>query len=110
MTHANTFETTDGNFENDVLKATTPVLVDFWASWCGPCRALSPVIDELADEYKGKLKVFKVNTDENPNTPSRYGVRGIPTIIVFKDGQIVDQSVGVVAKVNLQAMINKAFG
>lgn len=108
MENAHVFETTDANFDNDVLKSTVPVLVDFWAVWCGPCRALSPIIDELAEENQGKLKVFKVNTDENPNTPSRYGVRGIPTVILFKNGQPVNQSVGVAAKANLQGMINQA--
>lgn len=109
MANAFVKETTDANFENDVLKSSIPVLVDFWAVWCGPCRALSPIIDELAADNQGKVQVFKVNTDENPNTPSRYGVRGIPTVIVFKDGQVVDQSVGVAAKANLQGMINKAL-
>lgn len=107
MANAHVFETTDANFENDVLKATVPVLVDFWAVWCGPCRALSPILDELAEENQGKIKVYKVNTDENPNTPSRYGVRGIPTLILFKNGQPAGQSVGVTAKANLQGMINQ---
>lgn len=108
MVSENVKETTDANFETDVLKADVPVLVDFWAVWCGPCRALAPIIDELADDNQGKLKVFKVNTDENPNTPAKYGVRGIPTVILFKDGQVVEQSVGVVAKANLQTMVDKA--
>lgn len=103
-------ETSDAKFDQDVLKSDVPVLVDFWAVWCGPCRALAPIIDELAVDNKGKIKVVKVNTDENPNSPSQYGVRGIPTVILFKDGQVVDQSVGVAAKKNLQNMINKVLG
>jgi thioredoxin 1 len=109
MANAHVLETTDANFETDVLNATVPVLVDFWAVWCGPCRALSPIIDELASENVGKVKVFKVNTDENPNTPGRYGVRGIPTVIVFKNGQVVTQTTGVVAKASLQNMLNQAL-
>ncbi len=109
MSGANVYNTTDDNFERDVLKSNVPVLVDFWAVWCGPCRALAPIVDELADDNVGKIKVFKVNTDENPNSPSQFGVRGIPTVILFKNGQVVDQSVGVVSKASLQDMVNKAM-
>lgn len=108
MASENVKETTDANFENDVLKSNVPVLVDFWAVWCGPCRALAPIIDELANENQGRIKVYKVNTDENPNTPSQYGIRSIPTVILFKDGKAVDQKVGVVPKEQLQGMIDRA--
>src|SRR5262249_28184080 len=81
----------DDSFEREVLKSPTPVLVDFWAPWCGPCRAIAPVVEELAREYDGKLKVVKLNVDDNPQTPSRYGVRGIPNLIVFKGGEVKEQ-------------------
>lgn len=109
MAGANVTETTDANFENDVLKSDVPVLVDFWAVWCGPCRALAPIIDEIADDNAGKAKVCKVNTDDSPNTAAQFGIRGIPTVMLFKDGQVIDQVTGVVPKVNLQAMIDKAL-
>jgi thioredoxin 1 len=99
----------DDSFENEVLKSSTPVLVDFWASWCAPCKAISPVVDGLADEYDGKVKIGKLNVDENPATPGQYGVRGIPTLILFKDGQVVDQVVGAVPKNQLEGLIKKAL-
>lgn len=99
----------DDSFEGEVLKSTTPVLVDFWASWCAPCKAISPVIDGLAAEYEGKVKIAKLNVDENPATPGQYGVRGIPTLILFKDGQVVDQVVGAVPKNQLEGLIKKAL-
>ncbi len=99
----------DDTFENDVLKSTVPVLVDFWASWCAPCKAIGPVVEGLATEYEGKVKVGKLNVDENPGTPSQYGVRGIPTLILFKDGKIVDQVVGAVPKTQLEGLIKKAL-
>jgi thioredoxin 1 len=99
----------DDSFEDDVLKSTTPVLVDFWASWCAPCKAISPVVDALADDYDGKVKIGKLNVDENPATPGKYGVRGIPTLILFKDGKVVDQVVGAVPKNQLDGLIKKAL-
>jgi len=91
----------DENFEGEVLKAPLPVLIDFWAPWCGPCRAIAPIVDELAREYAGKLKIVKMNVDDNPRTPARYGVRGIPNLILFKDGEVQEQIVGAVPKAHL---------
>ena len=91
----------DDSFEREVLKSPTPVLVDFWAPWCGPCRAIAPLVEELAREYDGKLKVVKLNVDDNPQTPSRYGVRGIPNLIVFKGGEVKEQIIGAVPKSQL---------
>ena len=103
-------QVTDKNFATEVLNANVPVLVDFWATWCGPCRSISPIVEELAKEFSGKIKVTKLNVDENPGTPSQYGVRGIPTLILFKGGKIVDQIVGAVPKGRLVSMIEKALG
>jgi thioredoxin 1 len=99
----------DKNFASEVLNSTLPVLVDFWATWCGPCRSISPIVEELAKEFTGKVKVTKLNVDESPATPSQYGVRGIPTLILFKGGKILDQIVGAVPKARLKAMIEKAL-
>lgn len=107
MAGKNIVEITDKNFEQEVSKSDLPVLVDFWAAWCGPCRAIAPVIDELANEYAGKIKVGKCNVDENPITPSRYGIRAIPTLIFFKNGSVVEQITGAVAKSQIAAVIDR---
>jgi thioredoxin 1 len=97
---------TDSSFEADVLKNEQPVLVDFWAPWCGPCRAIAPVLEELSKEYEGQITVVKMNVDENPSTPSKYGIRAIPTLILFKNGDVAGQVTGAVSKSNLKDMIN----
>ncbi len=98
---------TDGNFDTDVLQASTPVLVDFWAEWCGPCRALGPTIDALAGEYAGRVSVGKLNVDENPGITVKYMVRGIPTVMLFKGGQVVEQIVGVADKAEFKKALDK---
>jgi len=100
-------QVTDGNFDQEVLKSPVPVLVDFWAPWCGPCRAMGPIIDELAVEFEGKVKICKMNVDENSASPSRFGIRAIPTLILFKGGEVVDQSTGAVSKSSIKDMIAK---
>ncbi len=100
---------TDANFEAEVLKSGQPVLVDFWAPWCGPCRAIAPIVDQLADEYAGRLKVVKINVDDNPQTPARFGVRGIPNLLIVKGGQVKEQIVGAVPKANLVRAVDNAL-
>ena len=100
-------EVTDANFDQDVLKAETPVLVDFWAAWCGPCRAIAPIVDELAGEYAGKVKIGKMDVDRNNATPMRYKVTGIPTLLVFKGGRVVEQLVGYKPKEAIQQALDK---
>lgn len=100
---------TDASFEQDVLKSTTPVLVDFWAEWCGPCRMIAPILEQVATETAGKLKVVKLNVDENTATPAKFGIRGIPTLLLFKDGQIAATQVGAVHKAQLTAFVAPHF-
>ena len=100
-------ELSDDSFENDVIKSTMPILVDFWAEWCAPCRMIAPILDELATEYKGKLTIGKLNIDNNPNVPTKHNVRGIPTLLLFKDGDIVGTSVGALSKAQLVQFIDE---
>jgi thioredoxin 1 len=106
---ANVLEITDSSFESDVLHAELPVLVDFWAPWCAPCKSIAPVLEELAAQYTGKLKIVKLNVDDNPRTPPVYNIRGIPNLVLFKGGQVVEQIVGAVAKDVLDAAIKKVL-
>ena len=99
----------DTNFEDEILKSNTPALVDFWAAWCGPCRAVAPVVEELARDYEGKVKVAKMNVDENPKTPVKYGIRAIPTLIIFKGGQVLEQITGAVSKSIIEGALKKAL-
>jgi thioredoxin 1 len=100
---------TDANFDQEVLKSDQAVLIDFWAPWCAPCRAIAPLIDELAGEYAGRLKVVKINVDDNPETPARYGVRGIPNLLIIKSGQVKEQIVGAVPKSHLVRAVDSAI-
>ncbi|MBO8143001.1 MAG: thioredoxin [Thermodesulfobacterium sp.] len=104
-----TCKVTDQDFEKEVLKSEIPVLVDFWAAWCGPCRIIAPIIDEIAGELEGKVKVCKMNVDENPVTPGKYGIRAIPTLIIFKNGEPVEVIVGAVSKSSILNVLNKVL-
>ncbi len=97
----------DDSFETDVLKSSTPVLLDFWAEWCGPCKAIAPILDEVATQYTGKLVVAKINIDENPGTPAKFGIRGIPTLMLFVDGQIQETKTGALTKSQLVTFLDE---
>lgn len=110
MAGNNTVTFTDGTWENEVLQSDVPVLVDFWAEWCGPCRQMTPTVDALATEYAGKVKIGKLNVDDNGQTATRYHVRGIPTFLLFKNGQVVEQKVGALGKTDLAKLLDSHVG
>lgn len=107
MAGSNTLTFNDASFEKEVLSSEVPVLVDFWAEWCGPCRMMGPTVDQVATEYNGKVKVGKLDVDSNQQTASRYGIRGIPTVLLFKGGQIIEQKVGAIGKPEFIKMLDK---
>jgi len=100
----------DATFDTEVLKSDTPVLVDFWAVWCGPCKAIAPTVEELAKQYKGKVKIAKMDVDEHQQVPQRFGIRSIPTLLVFKGGRVVDTIIGAVSKAKIEESLKKAIG
>ena len=103
-------DVTDADFEQEILKSPLPALVDFWAAWCTPCKMISPIVEELAGEYKNRAKVAKMNVDDNVKTPAQYGVRGIPALLLFKNGELVDQIIGAVPKAQVVSLLEKALG
>ena len=105
----NIINVTDSNFEQEVLSSEIPVLLDYWAEWCGPCKMIAPILNDIADEYSGKIKVAKLNIDENPGTPAKFGVRGIPTLMIFKSGSIEATKVGAMSKSQLSAFIDSTI-
>ena len=109
MAGENVMQIGDGDFSKEVLQSDTPVLVDFWATWCAPCRAIAPAVEDLAGQYKGKVKFTKLNIDDNQDTPQQYGIRSIPTLLVFKGGKVVSQIVGAVPKSKIEDAITKAL-
>jgi thioredoxin 1 len=109
MADKNITDVTDENFKIEILDATVPALVDFWAAWCGPCRAIAPVVEELAGQYEGQVKIGKCNVDENPKIPGQYGIRAIPTLILFKNGTVAEQITGAVSKMTLENAIKKVL-
>ena len=106
MSGTNIINTSDADFDRDVLKSEQPVLIDFWAEWCGPCKMIAPILDEIANDYSERLRIAKLNIDENPATPPKYGIRGIPTLILFKNGTVEAQKVGAVSKSQLAAFLD----